>query len=172
MRFQLPHDLHHMDRELPLELLYEISNYLPIEDYLRFQRCSLRTLGIKSLTAVGFEEYQLLASKYNDVFQNRLVVTLKDAHIYSDSIYFLVRKLHQFELMRILESKHAWKLTPQIVNVLVNSLIKIGRFSSRSQTRDFCPDIVLQLLIKRRIVPNYVMPWRGETALHLACNMG
>jgi F-box domain len=86
-----------MDKALPLELLYNISKYLPAEDYFRFRRCSTSTLGLKSLIAVTFEEYQMLAIKFDDVFQSRLVVNLKDDHIHSDSIKFLVRNLHQLE---------------------------------------------------------------------------
>lgn len=47
-----------MDRMLPLELLYDISNHLPAEDYLRFRMCCTATSGVKRLIAVSYEDYQ------------------------------------------------------------------------------------------------------------------
>jgi hypothetical protein len=88
---------------------------LPAEDYLRFRRCSTATSGLKSLIAVGFEEYQILTMKYDEVFQGRLVVSLKDNQIYGESLKFLVTHLHQLEFIRMVRSKDAWKLTPRII---------------------------------------------------------
>jgi hypothetical protein len=143
-----------VDRKLPLELICHISQYLPAEDYLRFQRCGSRSLGRKSL----------IAEKYNDVFQNRLVATLEDDHIHIDSFMFLVTKSHQLEFIRILESKHAYKLNAEVVGDIMN--LKTG-----DAYRKECPEIVLNLLISRKIGPNHNFKKFGDSILHCASYM-
>jgi ankyrin repeat protein len=122
-------------------------------------------LGLKGLIAVTFEEYQILTRKYVETFQSRLVVSLKDDHIHSNSIKFLVENLHQLEFIRILESKHAYKLTPEIIDWTVN-LIAYD-YNSKE-----LPEILLKLLISRKVGPNYFIEANGEPILHCACYRG
>jgi N12 class adenine-specific DNA methylase len=153
-----------VDRILPLELICHISQYLPAEDYLRFQRCGSRTLGRKSLIAEIFEEYQRLTEKYNDVFQNRLVATLEDDHIHIDSFMILVTKSHQLEFIRILECKHAYKLNAEVVGDIMNLI-------TGDAYRKECTEIVLNLLISRKIGPNHNFKQFGDSILHCASYM-
>jgi hypothetical protein len=75
------------------------------------------------------------------------VVSLKDDHIHGDSIEFLVMNLHQLELIRILNSKSACELTPDIIE---STMQLIGDEDNTIG----CQDTVPELLKSQRIGRN------------------
>jgi F-box domain len=84
-----------MDRILPLELLYEICQHLSVKNFLRFRKCSTRTLYLNIVKDVTFNDYKVLTRKHILVFRYRLAVTLKHQHIHRESIKFLIDNLLQ-----------------------------------------------------------------------------
>jgi hypothetical protein len=56
-----------MDQALPLELLYNISKSA-CRGLSSLSKVQHKYIGLKSLIAVTFEEYQMLTIKFDDVF--------------------------------------------------------------------------------------------------------
>jgi hypothetical protein len=94
-------------------------------------------MGLTSVVCVSFAEYQTLTFKFNNVFTRKLLVSLKNQDVHSVSIKFLVMNLQQLEFIRILEGKHSWKMTPDIIEEVIDLIS--GGYGPRH-----CPDNVLK----------------------------
>jgi hypothetical protein len=101
-----------MDRVLPPELLYLITQYSKAKAYVHLRICSSLTLRLRELIYVDFDEYQDLTVPAEDTyhsfnpFGSRHIIRPRNRSINDTSFFYVAEKRHSFELLRIIKSHH------------------------------------------------------------------
>jgi Ankyrin repeats (3 copies) len=153
-----------MDKVLPLELLYKITKYLKAKDYVRLRMCSSQTFRLREVVLVDFDEYEELTDDdVQDTFATRHILQLRDCSINSMSFRYAALKRHSFELIRILESRHAADISQDSKTFAFERALILYRFKQY--------EVITTILKDGAIDLNEVLPsFRGINAIQLACH--
>jgi predicted Zn-dependent protease len=105
---------------LPLELLLQVAKYLSAKDYLRMRICSSATMRLSPIVSVSFEEYKTMTEKNTTALKLSHVLSLRSEDINRQSLVYLAELQHDFEFIRILDSRHGDKISKDVFHEIIH----------------------------------------------------
>jgi Ankyrin repeats (3 copies) len=157
-------------QRLPIELLYEVTQRIPLHDYINLRATNSAFLeGLKKVPTVRFEAYMESSERFQDLLQHHIRVQLSWEDLNDDSFLYLAEVGHAAEFTRILSSTRSAIISPVVKEQAVREVV----------LRDQSPQMIIALLKDGTIDFNMHVPFTADkigniengTLLHWAsCN--
>jgi Ankyrin repeats (3 copies)/F-box domain len=152
---------------LPIELLIEIAQHLPVREYFRFRSCSSATLALEKAASVNLSLYEQLTYDGYIPFAVDRPIRLKAEDIHDESFLFLAGNAHQSEFIRILTGPHGKKISPEAKEL---SFRRMASYENQILSK-----MTIALLREGKLNPNLPVHGFGSGGwclIHWACYKG
>jgi hypothetical protein len=146
-----PRNNYIMKNRLPIELLCYIAKWIPLQYYIRWRYAARFTLHLDEIPTLCFEAYRESTAVHGGILQSQHRMKLCADYVNDTSFLFLAMNGHAAEVIRILESRNADRITLDARHEAFREIIG----------KDFSPDMIVALLTDDRIDPNIKVTFHG-----------